>query len=135
MKNTILRDCLRISREKLSRHPEKDHWIHYSFVIQNNKIVEYGYNHNAEPPVFMGYNQRLSWSKAKTHSEFSAWKAAKGLLNPNKSFDMVNIRLNTAGDERNSMPCKCCYAFLSEVGCNSVHFSTNCGFAKLNIAS
>ena len=133
MKSTIIRDALRIAQEKLPAHPQFDYWPHYTFVVQSNKIVEWGYNTPQEPAKHLGYNARISHGVSKTHAELNAYRAAKGLLNPNKSFEIVNIRLSRQGSIRNSQPCACCFSFLSDLGCTHCWFSTDCGFAKIGM--
>lgn len=127
MKATILRECVRIAREKNLKR--SGNFRHFSFVIQRNKIVEYGMNvGRAKPPIHFGYPE-----KAGIHSETFAYKRAKGLLN-GESFEMVNIRLNRSGDLKLSKPCPCCYALLQDVGCVAVWFSVDGGeFAKLKL--
>jgi len=136
MKNTILRDAVRIAREKLPRHPQKEHWPHYSFIIQNNKIVEWSTNTGNEPAPFYGYHLRINWGLPKSHAETNSYRKAKGLLIPNKPFEIINIRLSrNNGELRMSAPCNCCHQFLALAGCSVCWFSTQMGFAKLNIAS
>lgn len=133
MKSRLLLDALRIAKEKLPRHPQFEHWPHYTFIVQSNKILDWGYNLQDIPPIHMGYHERINWGLPKTHSELSAWRAAKGLLNPSKSFEAINIRLSRQGEMRDSKPCSCCYQFLCSLGCSSCYFSTDLGFAKLLI--
>lgn len=133
MKKTILRDALRIAREKLATHRQLDYFPHYAFIVQGNKIVEWGTNTEAEPPKHLGYHKRLSSADdapPKTHAEFNAWKKARGVLDPTKPFECVNIRLNKSGDLKLSAPCSCCQSFLDEMGCKSVYFTTEHGWAK-----
>lgn len=134
MKKTILRDALRIAREKLGNHPQLDHFPHYSFIVQGNKIIEWATNSNGVPPVHLGYHKRLSPIEEvtpKSHAEFNAWKKAKGILNQNDSFECINIRLNKNGEMKMSAPCSCCKNFLLEMGCTSFHFTTESGWAKI----
>jgi hypothetical protein len=134
MKSNLIRDAVRIAREKLPRHPELNHWPHFTFVVQFNKIVEWGYNHNEVPPIHMGYHQRLDWNMPKTHSELSAWRAAKGLIDPSRGFETINIRLNKLGELKDSKPCTCCFSFLKTMGCIACNFSTDLGFARISMA-
>lgn len=124
MRKTILRDCLRIAREKLPRHPEK-RYLHYTFIVQDNKIIEWATNHSANPPIHLGYSSRLEDRPAKTHSEFAAWKRAKGILQHNKPFQCVNIRLNRQSELRLSAPCECCFAFLKSLACTQCYYTTD----------
>lgn len=133
MKKTILRDALRIAREKLENHPQFDFFPHYAFIVQNNKIVEWATNNDAEPPKHLGYHKRLSHldeAPPKTHAEFNAWRKAKGILDPTKPFECINIRLNKTGELKLSAPCCCCQDFLDEMGCKAVYFTTEHGWAK-----
>lgn len=133
MKNGLIRESLRIAREKHKNHPQIHYWPHYSFIVQNNKLIEWAYNHTDTPPIHMGYHKRINWGVPKTHSELAAWRAAKGLLNQNKNFEIINIRLNRKGELRNSQPCVCCYDFLKSMGCNNCIFSIDNGWARLKI--
>jgi hypothetical protein len=133
MKTSLIRDAIRIAREKLPRHPEFDHWPHFTFVVQDNKIIEWGYNHDEVPPIHFGYHQRLDWNMPKTHSELAAWRSAKGLIKPNRGFETINIRLTRKGELKDSKPCSCCFSFLKTMGCSACHFSTNLGFARIGM--
>lgn len=133
MKNGLIRDALRIARDKLPSHPQFDHWPHYAFIVQNNKLVEWGYNTAQEPAVHLGYNGQLDNGMAKTHAELNAYRSAKGLLNQSKPFETINIRLSRQGDMRLSAPCKCCFNFLKAMGCSQCWFSTDLGFAKIRM--
>ncbi len=132
MKNGLLREALRIAREKLPGHPQFSYWPHYCFIIQNNSIIDWGYNTTQEPK-HLSYSNQLDGGKSKTHAELNAYRRAKGILNHNKSFECINIRLNRQGEIRSSAPCKCCFTFLQTVGCSQCWFSTDVGFAKIGI--
>lgn len=131
MRKRILKQCVRLAREKNTPdlHPEFGNYHHYSFIVQDNKILEMGMNRKGPPPAGFGYNQEFG----KIHSETDAYKKAKGIIDPSKPFEIVNIRLNKKGNLRMSKPCRCCSSFLDAVGCRSVYFSTNDGFAKVII--
>lgn len=128
MKNNILRECLRLAKEKnLAR--KDTNFRHYSFLIQRNKIIESGQNIlYAHALVYFGYPE-----KSGIHSECLAYKRAKGIMDHSIPFEMVNVRLSKTGNMRLSKPCKCCYNFLQTQGCTMVYFSTDVGFAKLRI--
>jgi tRNA(Arg) A34 adenosine deaminase TadA len=128
MKKTILTECWRIACEKVDKHPQK-RFIHFSFIVENNKILAYGINKDASPPVHFGYNQKHNFPKL--HSEIDCYKKAKGLLN-NKSFEIVNIRLNRTLEMRLSKPCACCYALMKEMGCTRFYFSSEVGFLNIS---
>ena len=131
MRKKIIKQCLKIARYKNAPdyHPQWGFFHHFSFIIQNNKIVEYGFNRSGPPLDGFGYNKKFG----KIHSENDAYRKAKGLLDPQRPFDIVNIRLNKQGEMRLSKPCNCCHNFLSVVNCHSVYFSTKIGFAKINL--
>ena len=130
MKKTILRDALRIARDKLAGHPQYKFFCHYAFIVQDNKIVEWATNTELEPPKHLGYHTRLSQADTahpKAHAEFNAYKKAKGILDHSKPFECINIRLNKVGEMKMSAPCCCCQTFLDELGCSTVYFSTDNG--------
>ena len=131
VRKRILRQCLKIARDKNTpeHHPQWNCFHHFSFIIQKNKIIEYGFNRMGKPLEGFGYNKEFG----KIHSENDAYRKAKGILDPQRSFDVVNIRLNKQGIMKLSKPCNCCHSFLSVVGCANVYFSTNIGFAKIHI--
>jgi len=126
MKQTILKECVRIAREK-NQQRDSD-FRHFSFIIQRNKLVDWGTNVSRVPPmIHFGYPKTSGW-----HSEVNAYRKAKGILEDG-SFEVINIRLNKLGELRLSKPCKCCHAFLKELGCSYVYFSTDVGFARLRL--
>ena len=137
MNKRILRDCLKIAKDYLPKHPEKEtgNYFHYAFVIQNNKIIEFATNNSGEPPKQFGYHNRGHWDdfSPKRHAEYNAGIKAKGLLERDVKWDIVNIRLNGSGEMRNSYPCVCCMGFLTSIGCSKCYFSTDIGFAKIDV--
>jgi len=128
MKNSILNECLNKALKLNPRHPEMSCYHHFSFIVQGNKIIEWATNRGNGAKPLIGYG---SWQKL--HSENCAYFRAKGLLDKHKSFDTVNIRLTKNGDLKLSRPCRCCVAFLRFLGCKTVWFTTELGFAKLHI--
>lgn len=126
MKNTIIRDCLRIAEQKNNTedHPRWGFFMHYSFIVQDNKLIEWGVNRMGDPFI-KGYHK-----DAYIHSETDAYRKAKGLLDPKKPFEVLNIRLNKLNELRNSKPCPCCYAFIKSMGARHIYFSTDVGFVK-----
>lgn len=127
MKNTIIRDCLRIAEQKNNPddHPQYGFFHHYSFIIQDNKIIEWGMNRDGSPFIH-GYHD-----SSKIHSEVDAFRKARGLLDPKKPFEILNIRLNKTNQLRNSKPCKCCFSFIKAMGASKIYFSTDVGIAKI----
>jgi tRNA(Arg) A34 adenosine deaminase TadA len=131
MRKKVIRQCLEHARKTLHSHPEYKHYPHWTFIIQDEKIVEIGMNNSGNPPgKFAGYSRRLQWGPAKNHSELNAYRRAKGLLNHQKPWEAVNIRLNRNGELRDSKPCVCCNGFIRANGCKRVTFSTDIGFAR-----
>ena len=74
---------------------------------------------------------RIRIEFGKIHSETDAYKKARGILNPDTHFDMINIRLNKQNMLRLSKPCACCFGFLQSLNCKSIYFTTDTGFAKI----
>lgn len=74
------------------------------------------------------YNDR-----SMIHSEAAAFKKVKGLLNRDKNFEVINIRLNKLNEYRVSKPCECCTNFLSIMGCNKVYYTTDEGFESVSL--
>ena len=124
MKRKITDECLRIALKFNTRdlHPQWGNYHHFSFVIQDNKIIDWSTNRDGTPIIAIGYSH---WQKI--HSEFDAWRKAKGILNKRKPFEVVNIRLTKTNRVAPSYPCNCCYQFLKNVGCKGFMFSTNLG--------
>jgi hypothetical protein len=117
--NKILSTCLTIAKHYLPKHTRRDGYKHFSFIIQDNQIVEWGTNKSGPPLKIFGYSPHQM-----IHSENLAYKRAKGILDKSKNFSVVNIRLNTKGTLKISKPCPCCTAFLRGLGCNVIWFST-----------
>ena len=126
MKRSIINDCYKIAVKKNKQHPQWGCYHHYAFIIQRNKIVEWATNRAGEPNAFLGFPRH-----AKVHAETEAYRKARGILEKNKPFEVINIRLNRGGDLKPSKPCACCTNFLKLVDCAAVWFSTGAGFARL----
>lgn len=101
--------------------------MHWSFIVQRNKLLGYATNTCGDAPIHLGYQQRLNWANAKIHSEWNCWRKFKGVINPEKSFEIVNIRLNRRGQIRASFPCSCCFNFLKSLNCSHCYFTTDDG--------
>ena len=97
MRKNLLNIAINIAKEKLNIHPEYNNYPHYTFIVQDNKIIGYGLNMSGEPPKSYGYQKRLNNGIAKMHSEFVAYKKMKAILH-NKPFEIINIRLNKKGE-------------------------------------
>lgn len=129
MKHKILRNCLQIAMDNNTddKHPEWYAYHHYTFIVQNNKIIDWGTNRRCSPLIYLGYKDHT-----KMHSEVDAYFKARGLLSKDKPFEAVNIRLTKTYKIRMSMPCNCCFSFLKRAGCKRVWFTTNLeNFANL----
>jgi tRNA(Arg) A34 adenosine deaminase TadA len=132
MNKKILRECLRMARDKNRPevHPEWGNFLHYSVIVQNNKIIEMGFNRS----IHKGALRHLGYSdESKIHSEVDAYNKAKGHpdFDFNDPFEVVNMRLNRQGDMRMSKPCSCCHNFLNTLGAKGCYFTTDVGWAKL----
>lgn len=128
MKRKLLSLCLNIALQNNSKHPEFGYYHHFSFIIQDNAIQDWGCNRRSEPLQHLGYQPYM-----KIHSETDAYFKARGLLDKNRSFDVINIRLTKTNKVVRSDPCKCCYAFLRKAGARKIFFTTNLGtFASMS---
>lgn len=132
MLKKTLAESLRIAQKHILVR-EKTHWLHWSFIVVNNKIVEWGCNMRGNPPIHMGYNKKTAMDfPSLLHSEIVAYKRASKLLGKQlKSFEVINIRLSRTGELRLSSPCKCCYPLLSELGATKFYFTTDIGWGKV----
>jgi len=131
MNKRILDTCLSIARNRNTEkhHPEYGAFMHFSFVVKDNKILEYATNHSGVTRYSKFYS-RVS----KTHAEAAAYNRAKGLMRKGSEWEMVNIRLNKDGDIKNSAPCSGCSILLKLFGCRKVWFTTSDGaFDKLKL--
>ncbi|MFA5132666.1 MAG: hypothetical protein WC444_05090 [Candidatus Paceibacterota bacterium] len=130
MKDTVIRECVARARKKIfeKRHPQIRYHAHFTFVVQDNAIVEVGYNRSADPLIYHGYPKY-----GKIHSETDAYRKAKGILNQNKTWEVLNVRMSKKGILKNSKPCPCCSAYLRELGCRDVWFTTGNGIAKMRL--
>ena len=130
MKTSIINQCLTIARKNNTpdRHPEFDNFSHFAFIIQDNKIIEWATNKKAEPLILKGYTEAM-----KRHAEPEAYRKAKGILDKDRHFECLNIRLNKQSQLKLSKPCQCCYRFLSALNCSKVYFSTEVGIAEIRL--
>jgi tRNA(Arg) A34 adenosine deaminase TadA len=122
-----------IAIKNIHKHPlfyEQGRKLHFSFIVADGCIIEWGCNMAHTPPVHMGYAKRINNNEPKLHSELVAYKKAKGLLRSN--FEIINVRFNRAGKLRISMPCSVCYSILKGLGCKTFYFSNaDGGYGKL----
>lgn len=135
MKKSLLDVALYTARKKLPLHPELGRFLHYSFVVQNNKIIEWATNAGkCEPPRHYGYHKADITYRPKYHAEIRAYRRAKGLLNGNP-FQIINIRLNKQGVLRLSKPCRCCFDLMTVLGCTKFYYSYKNGFETVSVNS
>jgi hypothetical protein len=129
MRKKLLSESLRISRQNIHKHPYiNTKWLHWSFVVSDNEIIEWGTNVCGSNPKHYGYNKKIEEVEypCNIHSEISAYRKSKKLLGKQlNSFDIINIRLNISGETRISAPCCCCGPLLSELGCGKFYYTTN----------
>jgi hypothetical protein len=133
MNKKLLDEAVRIALEKLLKHPEYLCYPHYSFLVQDNKILSMGMNNkNQVPLLHYGYHTRVDHTVPKMHAEPVAWRRGRGLLNKMKSWELINIRLNRHYKLMASAPCSSCFNLLKSVGCTTFHYSSELGFVKLS---
>lgn len=126
----ILDECVTIARRDFTNHTA-DAFRHWSFIFQNNRLLEWGRNKLNNPVGFnrFGYkNERHS-----LHSEAVALRKAYGLLDRRKPWTIVNIRLGAAGELRLSAPCSICRSFIHACGCTKCYFTIDGDFASCRI--
>lgn len=132
MKKSIFNSAVKIAKSKLHKHPEAHCYAHYSFIVQNNKIVEWATNCAHIPPKHYGYHRNNDMTFIpKFHSEVFSYKKAKGLLEDD-CFEIINIRLTRNGEVKLSKPCNCCLKLLRSLGCKKFYYSSEYGFLSLN---
>lgn len=130
MKKTLLQDCIRIAvrNNTPSKHKRYGAYHHFSFIVQDNKIVEWATNAPGKD-IYSHFYSAI----AMIHSECAAFKKAKGLLNRTESFQVINIRLNKKHELRISKPCRCCVEFLSTFNCDKVYFTNEDKFEVIKL--
>lgn len=136
MNKKQIRECVRIASDFHPRHPLFASFAHYSFIFQNNTMLGWGINVNAIPPIHFGYAQRMKNYNhedflPKIHAELHAYNRVKGLLDPKKAWECLNLRLNKSKEMKISAPCSVCANWMRSLGAETVYFSTDSGIAKL----
>jgi hypothetical protein len=123
MKRKLLTKCFEIALEynNPNNHPQWDCYKHFSFIIQDNKIITWGTNKAGTSWTFLGYKPYQ-----KIHSEPVAYFRAKNFLQK-RAFEVVNIRLSKSGELKIAAPCQCCATFLKSLGCTKIWFTTRNG--------
>ena len=125
----ILTSCMKQATKSSKTNAQRvSHYDHYSFVISDNEVVEWGRNMTKNiPPVHWGYNRFQG-----LHSELSAYLKASGLLK-DRDFGVVNVRLSRKLELMNSCPCDNCKRMLESLGAKWVIYSTPEGFKRLKL--
>jgi len=121
VKNSILTECIRISKSKNTKelHPEYDNFHHFAFLIWRGKILIWATNKNSGcPHIQFGYSEM-----SKTHAEFEVIR--KRYYTDLTGSAIVNIRLNKDNKTRLSHPCKACKTFMKRNGIDTVYYSVN----------
>jgi len=126
MNKKLLNHCLTIAQSKNNAENHSEYgqgFVHFSFIIQNNKILSMGKNKRATP--------LLCYPKhANIHAENDAFFKAQGIIDYNKKWECVNIRLNRQGIMRGSAPCQYCNLWLTKLGVSGFYYTTDNGFVK-----
>lgn len=132
MKKSILDDCLRDAKKRIHKHPEYENYMHWSFIIKDNKIISKGVNHNTEPHKKFGYHElkRGLDFRPKFHSELDSIVSSK--RNVRESI-MINIRLSKSGEIKTSLPCKSCRRILKIFGIKKCYFTTEYNWGYLTL--
>lgn len=134
MKRAVLEHLIKKCQKDLlsGRHPQKDNFIHWTFLIRNGKILSQGVNRAIEPPKCYGYHNNVKCESTtftpKWHSELDALRRCNFSL---KDYTAVNVRLNKSGDIRMSLPCAACRRILKVMNCNKLYFTTETGWGQL----
>lgn len=126
MKKSTIQKCLKVAIEHNTpkHHPQWGDFQHFSFVIKDNKIIEWSTNYSGQPLIFKGYQDHQ-----KIHSEIMAFRRARKLLGKDLGeFEMLNIRLSRQNKLRGSKPCECCDRWLRDSGCKRIIYSTDDNF-------
>ena len=132
MNQKLLRDCLKVSLNRISNHPQRSHYIHFSFAIVDNKIACVGTNKSATPDIHFGYNMRVE--EPKVHSELDVYRKLRKKVRINRTeWSLINVRLNRSGEMKISKPCSVCHALLTDLGCKEIYYTTNGGWGNVSL--
>lgn len=121
MKNTILRETMRLTIDKMAKlnrsgMPKN---THFTYIIIDNQIVEYGVNRYQDIPKHWGYDITFQG----LHSEMCAYIRGCGLLK-GKQFSIVNIRLDNQLHMKIAKPCEHCERMMVSLGCRECVYTT-----------
>lgn len=128
MKKTVLRECLRQAMDSVFTHPrvEKSFYLHYTYVVQRNKVLGRGTNIGTEPPIHYGYSEHQI-----VHSEINAYIRNRSFIDTSKKFYAINISVSKTLRLRDAKPCIHCECMLRELGFSGVYYTTQKGFEYL----
>jgi|SRR5581483_2218361 len=98
---------------------------HFCFIFKNGSLCTFGLNCRI---FFQTKDGKTKYSK---HAEEVAIDRLKALtrntrFNP-RHYSIVNIRINSKGELRNSKPCSGCKSIIDEIGIKKVYASTDAG--------
>lgn len=129
MKKSLLSQILKECRDSLPNHPQFSHFPHWTYFVRDNEILTVGLNRSLEPSKKYGYHDNPDPTfKPKYHSELDALrKCNRGL----HDLDVVNVRLNKAGQLRLSLPCRTCRNLLALLDVRRVYFTTEVGWGVI----
>ena len=112
-------------------HHTADTFKHWSFVIQNDKVLEWGRNKLNDPVGLERYGYK--GKRHSLHAEAVAMRKAYGLLDRRKPWLMFNIRLGAGKELRNATPCRICRSFIVACGCTACYFTIDGTVAKITL--
>lgn len=108
-------------------HPQWGNYHHYSFIVKNNKIIQWATNYRGTAVHQLGYKDYQ-----KIHSEQMAFKRARKLLGKELGeFELLNLRLNKTNELKKSYPCLCCLNWLQDSGCIRIFYSHENGVSQI----
>ena len=122
-------ECVRIAYRDFPNR-STDSWLHWSFILQRGKIIEWGINRQGEPSAL--YKAGYKTGRHSIHAEAVALSKAMGKMDKRKPWTLVNIRLNALKELTMSAPCPLCTSFIRSCGCHQIFYSDPYGrFVKL----
>ena len=127
MKTQHMKICVQYINKTLHKHPyrlDNPSKLHYTFLFDGLKLVNYGVNYTNKRFPFNVRNGNI-------HSEVNCLTNIN--LN-NLTFSqliLINFRVNNAGSFRNSKPCDKCQSFIARLGLsNKVWHTVDDGIIK-----
>lgn len=136
MNKKLIERCVSISRKEWENHPYRKltlsnrmvNFMHWSFVIQRNKLIDWADSiKKGEPILRYGYKD----GRHRIHSEPSAIRKAFGLMDRRKGFELFNVRIGFDGKIRNSKPCNVCHNLIKAFGCTQCFYTDGDGVSKI----